>query len=97
MIKKNKSKIKPYPEDGTAEYSHLQPIVDFLIENGNKSVNQYIWGNNRTGYFCHLQKDIDFEGLKREFDFPESIKFNEEKQSIDCFNTYTLIKKFSSD
>ncbi|MAZ87635.1 MAG: hypothetical protein CL693_08310 [Cellvibrionaceae bacterium] len=88
-----KIKIEAYPKAGTPDHSHLDPVVNYLIHNGNKSVNQYIWGNNRTGYFCHLENDIDFNSLRKVFDFPESIKISEAKQTIDCFNTYTVIKK----
>jgi len=91
-----KIKIDPYPKAGTSDYSHLQPIVDYLIDNGNKSVNSFLWGNNRTGYFCHLQNDIDFDGVKKVFDIPDSIKLDEKSQTIDCFNTYSLIKKVKS-
>lgn len=87
-----KIKIEAYPKTGTPDYSHLQPIVDYLINSGNKSVNSYLWGNNRTGYFCHLQNDIDFDGIKKAFDIPDSIKIDEKTQTIDCFNTYSLIK-----
>lgn len=87
----NKTKVLPYPRDGEPSCSHLQPVVDYLINNGNKSVNTYFWGNNRTGYFCHLRYDIDFNELKKVFDFPESIKLNEKNQTIDCFNTYSSI------
>lgn len=85
--------IDAYPQPGKSEYSHLQPIVDFLLKNGNRSSNDFIWGNNRTGYFCHLKNNIDFEAIKNKFEIPESIKINESKQTIDCFNTYALIKK----
>ncbi len=88
-----KIKITPYPKDGEPDYSHLQPIVDYLINRGNKSINPYVWGNNRTGYFCHVKDDIDFDKLREVFDFPDSIKINEVTQTIDCFNTYTVIKK----
>lgn len=88
-----KIKIEPYPKTGEADFSHLQPIVDYLIDRGNKSVNPYLWGNNRTGYFCHLQDDIDFDGIKKTFDLSESIRLDEKSQTIDCFNTYALIKK----
>jgi len=47
----NKTKVLPYPRDGEPSCSHLQPVVDYLINNGNKSVNTYVWGNNRTGIF----------------------------------------------
>lgn len=88
-----KIKIDPYPAPGELPYSHLQPIVDFLLENGNKSANAFLWVNNRTGYFCHLKKDIDFVRIKKNFEMPGSIKLNEVTQTVDCFNACSLIKK----
>lgn len=89
----SKTKISPYPDSNKPDYSHLEPIVEFLLQQGNESINEYIWGNNRTGYFCHLKHDIDFSNLKSHFDFPESIKINEQEQTIDCQNTYSIIRK----
>ena len=88
-----KIKISSYPEDGKADYSHLDPVVNYLIDNGNESVNPYIWGNNRTGYFCHFKYDIDFDEILSLFEFPESIKVDKIAQKIDCFNTFTVIKR----
>ena len=88
-----KIKIAPLPSVGEPECAHLQPVVDFLLEHGNKSSNSFVWGSNRTGYFCHLQNDIDIDGLRSIFDFPDSIKINEKSHTIDCQNTYTVIKK----
>lgn len=88
-----KIKIESYPKQGESDYGHLVPIVDFLLANGNESINDYIWGNNRTGYFCHLKYEIDFKGILDRFELPESIKINQEKQVIDCLNTYSLIRK----
>ncbi len=88
-----KIKISEYPKDGEPDYSHLNPIVNFLIQNGNQSINTYIWGNNRTGYFCHLEKDIDFDGISEKFILPPSIKVDIKNQTIDCLNTYSIIKK----
>jgi len=61
-----KAKIKnaPQPEDGAPPYSHMTSIVDFLLANGNAPDEKYLGGNNRTGYFCHVLKDIDFTGLE---------------------------------
>lgn len=87
--------IESAPPDGEKGYYHLTPVVDFLIKNGNKSQNDYIWGVNRTGYFCHLVDKIDFDLLQENFDFPESIKLDEKDQTIDCFTTYTIIKGFT--
>lgn len=85
-------KIDESPPEGMPDYYHLQPIVDYLVESGNEFCNSFLWGNNRTGYFCHLKKHIDFERMLSVFDIPDSIKIDEEKQTIDCFNTYSLIK-----
>lgn len=93
----SKISIDSYPKNGEPDYNHLQPIVDFLLTKGNESANNYLWGNNRTGYFCHLRNDIDFDEIQERFDFPESIKINKEKQTIDCFNTYSVIKRATSD
>lgn len=86
-------KISDCPRNGESDYSHMIPIVEFLLSNGNVSANEYIWGNNRTGYFCYLVNDIDFEDLDKNFIFPESMHIDVEKQIIDCVNTYTLIRK----
>lgn len=87
-----KINIKPYPSSGDPDYAHLQPVVDFLIGRGNTSVNDYLWGVNRTGFFCHLANEIDFEELRANFTFPDSVKLNAEEQSIDCHNTYSVIR-----
>jgi hypothetical protein len=74
------------------DYYHLQPVVDYLLSKGNVSHNDFLWGNNRTGYFCHLEKDIDFDDLLSVFEFPDTIKINKNEQTIDCFTTYSVIK-----
>lgn len=74
------------------DYYHLQPVVDYLLSKGNISHNDFLWGGNKTGYFCHLEKDIDFDDLSSVFEFPDTIKINKKEQAIDCFTTYSLIK-----
>ncbi|KZY42031.1 MULTISPECIES: hypothetical protein [unclassified Oleiphilus] len=88
----SKVKILEYPKKGEPDYSHLNLVVEFLLSSGNKSANEYIWGVNRTGYFCHLVKDINFEALRLHFDIPPSIELSETEQRISCMNTYTDIK-----
>jgi len=85
--------ISEYPASGKPEYAHLQPVVDWLLSHGNELAYDFMWGNNRTGYFCHLKRDIDFEGLEKNFKFPESIVIDKKNQTIDCHNTYSLIAK----
>ncbi|WDE13512.1 hypothetical protein [Thalassomonas haliotis] len=92
-----KLKINDLPKQGTPDYSHLIPIVDYLFSTGNASVNDYDWGNNRTGYFCHLKNKIDFHDLLEHFELPPSIKLNQESQTIDCMNTYSIIRGGKSE
>ncbi len=86
-----KTLIEPYAKSGK-DYEHLSSIVEFLVKQGHESNNDFLWGSNRTGYFCHLKGNINFDLLKKKFDFPESIVLNEDLQTIDCHNTYSLIK-----
>lgn len=74
------------------DYDHLTPIVDFLISQGCKPKHDYLWGVNRTGFFCHLNGDVDIEIINGAFEFPESIIINEKLKQIDCLTTYSVIK-----
>lgn len=87
-----KFQVQQY-SSGSEDYAHLNPVIEYLIEvTDNQSCNNYIWGNNRTGYFCHLKNEIDFKGLHDRFQFPDSIVLDEEKQTIDCQISYSVIK-----
>ena len=88
----SKVKIAEYPNKGEPDYSHLNKLVEFLLESGNKPKHEYLWGVNRTGYFCHLTKDIDFNAVQTHFDIPPSIQLCEPEQRISCMNTYSNIK-----
>lgn len=37
-----KVRIQAYPNEGEPDYAHLNPVVEFLIKNGNSSANEYI-------------------------------------------------------
>lgn len=86
-----KTVIEPYSKNGK-DYEHLSPVVEFLSKQGHESNNDFLWGNNRTGYFCHLKGNIDFALLRENFEFPDTVVVNEDLQTIDCHNTYSLIK-----
>lgn len=45
-------------------YEHLKPLVELLIDSGNRLARAYRWGENRTGYFCLLVNPIDFALLE---------------------------------
>jgi hypothetical protein len=72
-------------------YSHLEVIVDALLDSGNHLVYEYRWGENRTGFYCHLAEPLDFALLESTFELPSFVKLNRQKDSIDCHQTWTLI------
>ena len=77
------------------DYYHLQPVVDYLLSKGNVSHNDFLWGNNRTGYFCHLEKGIDFDDLLSAFEFPYTIKINKKAHLNNIYIAITLSEKYS--
>ena len=74
------------------DYDILEPIVELLLCNGLELKNEFRWGNNRTGYFCHLVGNIDFDLIRESFEMPETIFFNENLQTIESMETYSHIK-----
>lgn len=83
-IKFDKRSIKPY--------EHLEPLIDFLIENGNGLARDYRWGENRTGYFCLLEKPIDFDLIEREFVLPPYVRLMKESDAIECDKSWVSVK-----
>lgn len=83
-IRFDKRLIKPY--------EHLEPLIDFLLESGNELARNYRWGENRAGYFCLLEKPIDFELIEREFILPSYIRLMREADAIECDKSWVSIK-----
>ena len=63
-------------------YAHLDPIVDYLLANGNKLAYDFRWGSDREGFYCHLLDPIDFDGLERNFVFPSTIRMGRARNVI---------------
>jgi hypothetical protein len=72
-------------------YSHLDPIVDLLLANGNRLAHEFKWGENRTGFFCHLRKDLDFDLIDKTFELPPFVRQHRENNSIECDKTWATI------
>jgi len=73
-------------------YSHLDPIVDLLLQGGNLLAREYRWGENRTGYFCFLQKPIDFDLIDATFTLPPSVRLDRDQDGVECDVTWASIK-----
>lgn len=72
-------------------YSHLEPIVDLLLANGNRLANDFKWGIDRTGYYCHLVERLNFDLVDKSFEIPPFIKLNRQNDSIECAQTWAVI------
>ena len=72
-------------------YSHLEPIVDVLLQNGNYLAHKYRWGENRTGAFCHLSEDLDFDLIERSFEIPSIIRLLRDSNTIECDVSWATI------
>ena len=73
-------------------YLHLEPIVDFLLKNGNRLARNYKWGENRTGFYCLLQKPLDFDLVENSFEIPDFVKFDRQSNTIECHKTWATIR-----
>jgi len=73
-------------------YSHLEPVVDILLENGNKLARDYKWGENRTGFYCLLQKPIDFDLIERTFEIPSYVRLDRQSSVIECDLSWVTIR-----
>jgi hypothetical protein len=73
-------------------YSHLEPIVDLLIANGNQLALDYKWGENRTGFYCFMSKALDFDLIENHFSLPNFIRLDRENGVIECDQTWATIR-----
>jgi len=88
-----RTKILPYPRNHLDKpYSHLQPLVDAMIEAGNEPVRDGGFYMDRDGWRCDLKRSIDFQLLANKFEFPKSIILSEPLDKIFCQNTWVEIK-----
>lgn len=73
-------------------YTHLEPIVDLLLQHGNQLARSYRWGENRSGFFCFLAKPIDFDLIESTFVLPETVRLARSEGSVECDVTWATIK-----
>ncbi|WP_431274677.1 hypothetical protein ACQ858_22215 [Variovorax ureilyticus] len=79
-------------------YAHLDPVVDFLVANGNALAYPYRWGSDREGYFCVVARPIAFADLLEAFQFPPTVLLTPDLNQIYCEKTGALIRsEVSSD
>jgi hypothetical protein len=97
--------IKPGDPDRIPPYEHLIPVVGALIASGNRLADSaavdrqtsaglqagpYFY-RTQGGWICLLADPIDFDLLRERFEFPSSVRLNEERDVIACDRTWIEI------
>ena len=82
----------PFDPQVRPVYAHLEPVVDLLLQHGNELALPYRWGDNRTGYFCHLAKPIDFALIECDLALPSHVRLSREEDSVECDVTWASIR-----
>lgn len=81
-----------YNSDNKPMYKHLEPIVDFLLEQGNSLARDERWHIDMSAIVCYLKDPIDFEKVKDQFELSNDIELNEEGNWIECAQTMCMIQ-----
>jgi len=87
-----KKLISALPSNPKKPFSHLEPIVDALLVDGNELMTKSKFYLDRDGWRSDLKYPINFQLLNKEFEIPSSILLSEEHDSILCQNTWVEIK-----
>ena len=91
-----KTRIQPFSPNTERPYEkpyqHLEPIVQALIRAGNEPTKTSVWYLTRDGWRSDFKGPLDFELLRKLFDFPETIRLMEDRDKIFCQNSWIEIK-----
>lgn len=86
-----KRSIDSDPPNWTEPYGHLLPVVDALVAAGNRVVRGGFF-KDKDGWRCELADPLDFQLLRQEFAFPESIRLVPDRNLLLCRRTWTVIE-----
>ena len=74
------------PPPHTSPYAHLLPLVQALVDRGNRitlpGMHGSLFAPGQGGYVAHLADRIDWEWLQTEFALPESLHYDPERDEI---------------
>jgi hypothetical protein len=74
-------RIAEVSEDSARPWLNLRPIVEFLEQRGNSTLDAgFIM--NPDGWRCRMCERLDFDGIREEFDLPSSIFLSDAHDSI---------------
>lgn len=91
-MSEEKMKVRSEPEDPQVPYSHLEPIVDTLLADGNKIHGPAKFFRDTDGWRCDLKNPINFALIEKMFELPQTITLSREHGSILCHTTWIEIQ-----
>lgn len=69
-------KIQGYAKNNDPIYENLNPLVDYLLNNGYVLKGKHRWVPSPDGWICCICGSGDISGLLKNFSIPETIKVN---------------------
>jgi adenylate cyclase len=73
-------RIEPAREDQRVAFTHLVPLVQALLDRGNRITKPGIGGDlfapNPGGFTAHLADPIDWHWIEANVDLPESVVYD---------------------
>lgn len=83
LLMTNRIEVVFHP-DMRPVHAYLEPIVDILVASGNQLAHDYRWGEDRTGFFCHLARPMDFNLIEATFTLPAGIRLDRAGDVLEC-------------
>lgn len=78
----SKQRINAASTDPKKPMSHLEPIIQALIDGGNRPINPDWFSLDQDGWHCLLEQPIDFDLLLNKFEFPSSVNLSRADDAI---------------
>lgn len=73
-------------------YANLQPLLNALVQDGNKVVSYPEWRTDQGGWYAALDKPINFALIRERFHLPVTVELGDEIDTIFCSSTFVEIR-----
>ena len=81
-----KRRIEESPPEGAANFAHLVPLVEALLEHGNELANPPsnggVFGGDQGGPVAFLTKPIDWDWVQANFELPDQVHYDRQDDEI---------------
>jgi hypothetical protein len=91
-------RIEAAPVNDHTPYTHLLPLVQALIDHGNRITlpgqRGQLFAPSQGGYVAYLAKRIDWTWLQETFELPDTLRYNPSRDEI--FDTRNWVSVLGS-